>query len=146
MTKLSANKAAKEAGIAKKTLLEAMTSGRLSATKNDKGHWEIEPAELFRVFPKTGAGEGVKTVFHPPEKISENSSLGVEVKMLREQIDSLGDERDRERRQLEDQIEDLRRRLDGSESERIRLNALLTDQREKPAEQPKRRFFGLLAG
>ncbi len=44
-------------------------------------------------------------------------------------------ERDRERGQLVDQIEDLRARLDGAEAERVRLNALLTDQREKRKRQ-----------
>lgn len=149
MTKLSANRAAKEAGIAKKTLLEAIASGRLTAAKNDKGHWEIEPAELFRVYPKTGFSEPEKPQPTPQEnrqKTSENSALEIEVKMLREQIDTMTAERDRERGQLVDQIEDLRARLDGAEAERTRLNALLTDQREgfKTADKRTfwRRFFG----
>ena len=37
--------------------------------------------------------------------------------------------RERERGQLLDQIEDLRRRLDAAEAERAKLNAVLTDQR-----------------
>lgn len=55
-------------------------------------------------------------------------------------------ERDRERGQLVDQIEDLRARLDGAEAERVRLNALLTDQREKVAERPKRGLWARLVG
>ncbi|WP_218152963.1 hypothetical protein, partial [Sulfitobacter brevis] len=73
-----------------------------------------------------------------------NSGLSVEVKLLREQIEKTDLERDRERRQLEDQIDDLRRRLDGSESERTRLTAQLTDQREKSTEAPKRGFWSRL--
>lgn len=149
MTKLSANRAAKEAGIAKKTLLESIASGRLSAAKNDKGHWEIEPAELFRVYPKTGFSEPERPQPTPKEgrqKTSENSALEIEVKMLREQIDVLTSERDRERGQLVDQIEDLRARLDGAEAERVRLNALLTDQRENPKAPAKRSFFARLLG
>jgi uncharacterized protein involved in exopolysaccharide biosynthesis len=72
--------------------------------------------------------------------------LGVEVKMLRERIDAMADERDRERGQLVDQIEDLRARLDGAEAERVRLNALLTDQRENPKAPAKRTFWGRLLG
>lgn len=53
--KLSLNKAAKEAAVAKSTLLDALKSGRMSASRNDKGHWQIDPSELFRVFPKTGS-------------------------------------------------------------------------------------------
>ncbi len=117
MTKLSANRAAKEAGIAKKTLLEAIASGRLTATKNDKGHWEIEPVELFRAYPKTGFLEPEKpqpTLQENHEKASGNGALEIEVKMLREQIDVLTSERDRERGQLVDQIEDLRGRLNAA--------------------------------
>lgn len=68
MKPLSANKAAQEAGIAKKTLLDAIKSGRLSATKNEKGYWEIEPVELFRVFPATSNETTDKTETHPPRK------------------------------------------------------------------------------
>lgn len=149
MTKLSANRAAKEAGIAKKTLLEAISSGKLSASKNDRGHWEIEPAELFRAYPKTGFSEPEKphpTLQENRQKTSENSALEIEVKMLREQIGTMTAERDRERGQLVDQIEDLRARLDGAEAERVRLNALLTDQREKVAERPKRGFWTRFTG
>ena len=149
MTKLSANRAAKEAGIAKKTLLEAIASGRLSAAKNDRGHWEIEPAELFRAYPKTGFSEPEKpqpTLQENRQKTSENSALEIEVKMLREQIGTMTAERDRERGQLVDQIEDLRARLDGAEAERVRLNALLTDQRENHKAPAKRSFFARFLG
>ena len=96
MTKLSANRAAKEAGVAKKTLLEAMSSGRLTAEKNDKGHWEIDPAELFRVYPKTSLSEPEKPQPTHQEnnlKTSQNSALEIEVKMLREQIERMDTER-----------------------------------------------------
>lgn len=53
MTKLSLNQAAKEANVAKSTVLKAIRAGRMSAPKNDKGHYEIDPAELFRVYPVT---------------------------------------------------------------------------------------------
>ena len=90
MAKLSLNKAAKEAGVAKSTLLQSLNSKRMSAEKNEKGHWEIETSELFRVFPRTGSTEHTepKTTSHEePSKNSQNSALEVEVKMLREKIE-----------------------------------------------------------
>jgi hypothetical protein len=48
---LTLNKAAKMCGRAKSTILEAIRDGRLSASKNAKGHYSIDPAELSRVFP-----------------------------------------------------------------------------------------------
>lgn len=146
MTKLSANRAAKEAGIAKKTLLEAISSGRLSADKNDKGHWQIDPAELFRVFPKTSDETPPKTVSRPPEKTIENNPLQGELKSLRQQIDNLTIERDRERAQMSETIEDLRTRLDAESTERRALTQQLTDQRQKPAEHSKRGLWARLVG
>lgn len=147
MMKLSANRAAKEAGIAKKTLLEAMASGRLTATKNDKGHWEIEPAELFRVYPKTGFSEPEKPQPTPQEnnqKTSETSALEIEIKMLREQIERMDEERDRERSQLTDQIEALREQAERQSADHRQALAALTDQRERAAEQPKRGLWARL--
>lgn len=147
MTKLSANRAAKEAGVAKKTLLEAMSSGRLAAEKNDKGHWEIDPAELFRVYPKTSFLEQEKPQPTPNEnnpKTSQNSALEVEVKMLREQIERMDIERERERTQLGDQIEALKAQAERQSADHRQALAILTDQR--PSEPERRRFWGLLRG
>jgi hypothetical protein len=149
MQKLSANKAAKEAGIAKKTLLEAISSGRLTASKNEKGHWEIDPAELFRAYPKTSFSEPEKPQPTPQEnrqKTSETSVLEVEVKMLREQIERMDAERDRERSQLAEQIEVLKEQAERQSADHRQALAALTDQREKAAEPPKRGLWARLTG
>lgn len=140
--KLTLGQAAKVAKRSKGTLSKALTSGSISAQKDDKGRWQIDPSELSRWMDANPFPNGLENQEETDEKTPNNGALWVEVKMLREQIEALRQERDRERGQLVDQIEDLRTRLDGAESERVRLNALLTDQREKPGEQPKR---GLLA-
>lgn len=111
--KLSANQASKEAGIAKKTLLDALKSGRMSADKNDKGHWEIDPSELFRVFPRTGATPVMETETHPLEnrsKTIENSILEVELKAERQM-----------RERLEAEIMDLRGQRDKWQMQAERL-------------------------
>ena len=46
-------------GKAKPTILKAIKSGRLSASKTEKGEWEIDPAELFRVYPAVTAKEAI---------------------------------------------------------------------------------------
>lgn len=48
---LTLNQAAKTCGRSKSTLLEAIRSGRMSAPKDDRGRYVIDPAELCRVFP-----------------------------------------------------------------------------------------------
>ena len=127
MAKLSLNKAAPYAGVAKSTILEALRTKdvdkKLSGEQNDRGHWEIEESELDRVFGKNRPDPQARTVPLPPENDSQNSGLAVEVKMLRERIDSMEVERERERAQLTDTIEDMRKRLDESGQERRRLTA-----------------------
>ena len=149
MTKLSLNKAAKEASVAKSTLLEALKSGRMSANQNEKGHWEIDPAELFRVFPKTSSTEQEKptpTTQENHEKTSSNSGLATEVKMLREQIDRMDSDRERERAQLTDQIADLKDMIERQSADHRQALAALTDQREKPEERRGWFTFGRKAG
>lgn len=134
MAKLSLNKAAKEASVAKSTLLEALKSGRMSAEKNAKGHWQIDPSELFRVFPKSSSVDPagpVQSRSEKPQKTTENSALQIEVNMLREQIDIERSERERERAQLSDQIEVLREQAERQSADHRQALAALTDQREK---------------
>ena len=51
MPGFSLRQAATEAGTSKSTILRAIQSGRLSATRTDDGGYAIDPAELFRVYP-----------------------------------------------------------------------------------------------
>ena len=51
MVYLSLREAAERAGTSKSTILRAIQSGRMSASRNDTGGYDIDPAELFRVFP-----------------------------------------------------------------------------------------------
>jgi hypothetical protein len=43
--------AAKAAGINKSTVLRAIKSGKISATKSEMGKWQIDPAKFHRVYP-----------------------------------------------------------------------------------------------
>lgn len=144
--KLTLGQAAKTAKRSKGTLSKALNSGGISAEKDDKGRWQIDPSELSRWMSANPFPNGRKNQSETPEETHENSALGVEVKMLRERIDAMTAERDRERGQLVDQIEDLRSRLDSAETERERLNAILTDQRERVPELPKRSLWARLMG
>jgi len=121
--------AAKATGTSKPTLSRAIKSGRLSAQKQPDGSFVIDPAELHRVYPPaatTGNDNGN----------AEQSETPNNPKALQEQLETLREERDRERRQLQATIDDLRHRLDEEAAERRqsageirRLTLLLTDQR-----------------
>ena len=56
--KFSAKQAGKEVGKSTPTITRAIQSGRISATKNKSGGYEIDPSELFRVFHRVTPEEG----------------------------------------------------------------------------------------
>jgi hypothetical protein len=49
--------AAKATGVSKSTILRAIKAHRISAGKTETGDWQIDPAELHRVFPPERAAE-----------------------------------------------------------------------------------------
>jgi DNA-binding transcriptional MerR regulator len=50
--------AARAAGVSKSTIHRAIKRGTISARSRDAGGYEIDPAELHRVFPPAGTGNG----------------------------------------------------------------------------------------
>ena len=117
--------AAKATGKSKPTIQRAIKTGRLSAVRKEDGSYEIDPAELHRVFePLPIAGDGEATM-------KQSITPGVpglfqaELAGLRGELEQVKSERD-----------DLRRRLDSEAEERRRLTAMLTDQRP-----PRRRWW-----
>lgn len=136
---LSLGQAAKETGKSKSVISNALHSGRLSGKRNDKGGWEIDPSELFRVFTKQNVKEPEKEQNGTHENPIQNILLEQEIRHLREQLD-----RERELNR------DLIRRLDAENEERRKLTILLTDQRttttQKAAEGRWTRAWGNLTG
>ena len=104
---LSPLEASKQTGKSKTAIIKAIGRGRLSAKKDGKGQWKIDPAELFRVYPPVGTPAEDKT--------SEVDTLRRENEWLRGQL-----QREQERA---DRAEDERR------TTQEKLTALLTDQR-----------------
>lgn len=117
----------------------------MSVHEKTKVGFQLDPAEVLRVFPKkqeTARNEQPET----PNKHSVNSAVSSEVNALRQQIATAELERTREREQLTDRIESLQQMLADEKSERRQLTALLTDQREKVAHVPRKGFWARLRG
>ena len=119
MASLSAREAAEQVGLTKQAIIKAIRKGTISAVKDESGEWRIEPAELFRVY------QAIATVDDNQQAtghVDGAAGLQREIAFRDEKIGL-----------LQEQIDDLRRRLDESETERRqtqeRLTALLTDQR-----------------
>src|SRR3954451_18668884 len=120
--------AAKATGKSKATISNAIKSGRLSVQEKTDSGYRIAASELFRAFPPNSPNGSMNTQIEQtltPKLNSPNNLLEREIEILRE-------ERDRERRQFEGTISDLRLRLDKEAAERMRLTAVLTDQRSQP--------------
>ncbi len=104
--------AARAVGKTKPAIANAIKSGRLSASRDDNGQYQIDPAELFRVYPSKGKELGETKPLEPFTLQRENE-------LLREQLDR---EREINRRLFD--------RLDEEAAERRKLTALLTHQPE----------------
>lgn len=106
--------AAKATGKAKSTILRAIKSGTISATKDASGSYVIDPSELHRVFEATASQPDASNDTQPTTQPSETLRLKLEILEI---------ERQRERDQMQATIDDLRTRLDRSED---RITALLS--------------------
>jgi hypothetical protein len=82
----SLKQAADAVGRGKPAILKAIKSGRISAQKDDNGQWQIDPAELHRVYPMV-AGNGSGTAAGEREEIPKSASnLDWEIELLRERL------------------------------------------------------------
>lgn len=103
---LTLAEAAKAVGLSRTALFKAIQAGRLSATKNDKGHFVVDPSELFRVYSP------VNEVIKPVDE--ELTKLKMQLELTQKLLTTTENERDYLRRMLDE--------------ERRRLTNLLTHQ------------------
>ena len=90
--------AAKATGLTKSALFKAIKKGRISAIKNDLGRYEIDPAELHRVYPPLPSVEkGGREC--TPETVTENRELKARVALLEDLVREIREDRDHWRRQ-----------------------------------------------
>ena len=119
--KYTLKQAADASGKDKSTIQRAIKSGRISASINDIGNYEIDPSELHRVFDPVAPQHS--------ESIAKQQ-LATDLQQLQQaEIDSL-------KAQLALQtnfISTLERLLDESNTERRNLMQLLTYEKEKPS-------------
>ncbi len=92
---LSLSQAAKAAGISKSTLSTALKTGRLSYVAKSSAGYQIDPAELFRVFAPNASLPVPVTDSEPPLEPMPNASLLMrEVELLRDQLADIRTDRD----------------------------------------------------
>lgn len=113
-------------GKARSTIQRHAGKGKLTVEKDGKGNPVIDLSELERVYGEVLQPDMEQPVAMrqsaPPNDTGGVGNVQAEIKRLRE-------ERERERRQLEEVISDLRQ---DRNHWRQQATALLTDQRKKP--------------
>jgi hypothetical protein len=131
---LTLGQAARLTDTSKTTLTRAIKAGRLSAIRRDDGSYEIDPAELSRVYtvkvetPATGAATGVPVHRETPERDpGDTLALRAEIEGLRAQLALMREHAD-----------ELRHQRDGWQNQAEASQRLLSDQ------TPRRGWFGLV--
>mgnify|MGYP002714750944 CR=1 FL=1 len=115
----SVSRAARETGLSKSTISRAIKSGRISAAKQHDGSYFIEPAELFRVYPRSVAQPPSDArhdaVRNPHNEAPATTSNEIEILKLKLAMteELLAQERENSKRQHETVL-DLRKRLDAA--------------------------------
>jgi hypothetical protein len=131
---LSLGQAAKETGMDKSTISRAIKSGKLSATRQENGGYAIDPAELFRVFAPASKDTEQPVLARDTamDGWSENQALHVQLEAatLRVQLEAAT----LRLRDKDEEIRDLRHRLDteGEERRKLTLMLLTSHQAEPP--------------
>lgn len=131
MAVLTLNQAAKAAKKSKSTIQYALKTGRLSGFKDERGNYQIDTAELFRVYKSNAVDMDEKSTLEHAETDLKTALLVQKLEFLEQRLDKLEQEKN-----------EISRRLDTSEEERretqAKLTALLTYQTaEKPKEPNK---------
>lgn len=138
---ISLSEAAKLVGMSKNGIVKSIKNGKISGQKNAHGQWEVDPAELTRVYKPVELPEPVSTNKNSPvssSELNENMTLKREIELQREQINL-----------LRDQLADAKGREDKilkMMEEQIGTMRLISDQRDvKPAGEGRwlwARLFG----
>jgi hypothetical protein len=146
--------AAKATGLAKSTIHRAIKTGRLSARSKDGTGYEIDPAELHRVFPPVGVASnpsnssaestaersatpeesGSNTVEHP---VKRDVELEVRLVKAEAQLEALKEVLELERKRAEE----LRQERDRWASALEASQRQLTDLTKKPGEPTRKGFL-----
>jgi excisionase family DNA binding protein len=106
--------AAKATGLSKPTISEAISKGRISAQKDESGRYQIDPAELHRVYPP------LASLVSKEESQTEHfrtHDLTAKIMVLEAQVQALGELKD----QIAAERDDLR-------TERDRLLSVIEEQ------------------
>lgn len=128
MKTLTLGEASKATGKSKSTLANAIKKGRLSVLNKSSSGYEIDPAELFRVYPKQSSSHKSSNKMDDVAQ-AQNSSIIADMALELGKTQAQNDA-------LEKQIQSLNKLVQTLESDKEYLKdqnktLLLSDQRQK---------------
>lgn len=137
---LTLGQAAKEVGLSKTAISNAVKKGRLSAERKESGAYAIDPAELFRVYPpkQSSNSQGLTNV--NPKKSQVD---GVNKELLEEKVDGLTtllSEKDKQIERLIRENEKTEELLDTQIEQAKRITLLLENKSNSGAGELERSF------
>lgn len=144
MSEISVQHAAEMSGKSRDTINQATNNGTLSFTKNARGHKRIAIAELERVYgplkkidetDPTKPDVGKRPAVSDPDVREELIRIRERLEHREEINETLRLERERERRQLLDEIESLRASLEKAQEQQSKALLLITDQSRGPGDK-----------
>jgi molecular chaperone GrpE (heat shock protein) len=125
MALLTLGQASDECGKHKSTILDAIRKGRLSAKRDEKNQWQIDPAELFRVYPQHQTEQQAQ---HQVQHQTEHPNTDL--------IDAL-------RAQIEQLTSQVKREQENADNWKNQATMLLTHQPEPSKPQDSRLWLKL---
>ena len=134
---LTLAQAAESTGTNRTTILRAIKAGKLSGSRDAHGQWQIEAAELHRVYPPAEVRtQGERSNLHYRAQIAE-AEQSAQIASLRDMAEL-----------LRAQLDDVRRDRDHWRDQAQAVTRQLADQTAKPApaEAPRRRWWQRRAG
>jgi chromosome segregation ATPase len=146
---LTLGQAAKESNVSKSTLSRAIKEGRMSATRREDGGYMIDPAELFRAYPKKQSATDAETVSWSgtqPVQHSNINGLQMEVEMLRERLQ----DKDSHIDTLQQQVGDIQKDRDHWRQQATHLlehkqSADTSTEGHRNAVEAHKGFFGMFS-
>jgi hypothetical protein len=115
---LTLAEAAQETGLTKPAIFKSIKNGKISASKDARGQWMIDPAELFRVYAPASKKETA-------EPHTAHLSLLLKLKELEAKLDVT----DQRLRDKDREIDDLKVQRDHWRTQAEHITRLLTDGR-----------------
>ena len=87
--KLSASQAAKKTGKSVPTITRAIKSGKISAQKTGSGGYQIDAAELFRVFKPVDDDPNMKGNMSPHDTLTNQGADTLALRLMQEKVELL---------------------------------------------------------